>query len=99
MDGIPVMLGGDHAITFANVVLSQRNTRIIGMIHIDTHADCAPQGLCGFKYDHGAHIRRIMELGCLKGKNYTLIGPRGYWPGPDFVQMDGGSRLSVVYYA
>ena len=28
------------------------------------------------------HIRRIMELGCLKGKNYTLIGPRGYWPGP-----------------
>ena len=24
-----------------------------------------------------------MELGCLKGKNYTLIGPRGYWPGPD----------------
>ncbi len=38
------------------------------MIHFDTHADCAPQGLTGFKYDHGAHIRRIMEMGCLKGK-------------------------------
>ena len=83
IDGIPVMLGGDHSITFANVRAFAKKHKNIGMIHIDTHADCAPQGLCGFKYDHGAHIRRIMELGCLKGKNYTLIGPRGYWPGPD----------------
>ena len=83
IDGIPVMLGGDHSITFANVRAFAKKYKNIGMIHIDTHADCAPQGLCGFKYDHGAHIRRIMELGCLKGKNYTLIGPRGYWPGPD----------------
>jgi agmatinase len=77
------MLGGDHSITFANVRAFAKKYKNIGMIHIDTHADCAPQGLTGFKYDHGAHIRRIMELGCLKGKNYTLIGPRGYWPGPD----------------
>ncbi|RPI84622.1 MAG: agmatinase, partial [Nitrosopumilales archaeon] len=83
LDGIPVMLGGDHSITFANVRAFAKKYKNIGMIHIDTHADCAPQGLTGFKYDHGAHIRRIMELGCLKGKNYTLIGPRGYWPGPD----------------
>jgi guanidinobutyrase len=83
LDGIPVMLGGDHSVTFANVRAFAKKYKNIGMIHIDTHADCAPQGLCGFKYDHGAHIRRIMELGCLKGKNYTLIGPRGYWPGPD----------------
>ena len=48
----------------------------IGMIHFDTHADCSPQGLTGFKYDHGAHIRRIMDMGCMKGKNYSLVGPR-----------------------
>ena len=69
--------------TFANVRALSKKYKNIGMIHIDCHADCAPQGLCGFKYDNGAHIRRIMELGCLKGKNYTLIGPRGYWPGPN----------------
>ena len=83
VDAMPIMLGGDHSITFANVRAFAKKHKNIGMIHIDTHADCAPQGLTGFKYDHGAHIRRIMELGCLKGKNYTLIGPRGYWPGPD----------------
>jgi len=83
IDGLPVILGGDHSVTFANVRAFAKKYKNIGMIHIDTHADCAPQGLCGFKYDHGAHIRRIMELGCLKGKNYTLIGPHGYWPGPD----------------
>jgi len=82
-DGIPVMLGGDHSITYANVRAFQKKFKNIGMIHFDTHADCAPQGLTGFKYDHGAHIRRIMEMGCLKGKNYSLVGPRGYWPGRD----------------
>lgn len=82
-DGIPVMLGGDHSITYANVRAFAKKYKNIGMIHFDTHADCAPQGLTGFKYDHGAHIRRIMEMGCLKGKNYSLVGPRGYWPGRD----------------
>jgi agmatinase len=79
---IPIILGGDHSCTFANVRALARKYKKIGMIHIDCHADCAPDGLTGFKYDHGAHIRRIMDLGCLNGKNYTLIGPRGYWPGP-----------------
>ena len=82
-DGIPVILGGDHSITYANVRAFAKKYKNIGMIHFDTHADCAPQGLTGFKYDHGAHIRRIMEMGCLKGKNYSLVGPRGYWPGRD----------------
>ncbi len=82
-DGIPVILGGDHSVTYANVRAFQKKWKNIGMIHFDTHADCAPQGLTGFKYDHGAHIRRIMEMGCLKGKNYSLVGPRGYWPGRD----------------
>ncbi len=80
---IPIILGGDHSCTFANVRALAKKYKKIGMIHIDCHADCAPDGLTGFKYDHGAHIRRIMDLGCLNGKNYTLIGPRGYWPGPD----------------
>lgn len=79
---IPIILGGDHSCTFANVRALAKKYKKIGMIHIDCHADCAPDGLTGFKYDHGTHIRRIMELGCLNGKNYTLIGPRGYWPGP-----------------
>jgi agmatinase len=83
IDAIPIILGGDHSCTFANVRALAKKHKKIGMLHIDCHADCAPDGLTGFKYDHGAHIRRIMDLGCLNGKNYTLIGPRGYWPGPD----------------
>ena len=59
VDAMPIMLGGDHSITFANVRAFAKKHKNIGMIHIDTHADCAPQGLTGFKYDHGAHIRRI----------------------------------------
>lgn len=83
IDAMPIILGGDHSCTFANVRALAKKYKKIGLIHIDCHADCAPDGLTGFKYDHGAHIRRIMDLGCLNGKNYTLIGPRGFWPGPD----------------
>ncbi len=49
IDGLPVILGGDHSVTFANVRAFAKKYKNIGMIHIDTHADCAPQGLCGFK--------------------------------------------------
>jgi agmatinase len=87
----PIVLGGDHSITFANVrALAKKFKGKIGLIHLDAHADCSSSGVVGFKYDHGTFIRRIYELGCLKGKNYTLIGARGYWPGPDLYQWMKG---------
>ena len=81
----PFVLGGDHSITYPCVKgwAEARNYKKIGLIHFDCHADTGDVGLCGFKYDHGAHIRRIYDLGILKGENYTLIGPRGFWPGPE----------------
>ena len=56
IDAIPIILGGDHSVTFANVRALSKKYKNIGMIHIDCHADCAPQGLCGFKYDHAVDI-------------------------------------------
>ena len=80
-DGIPVMLGGDHSITYANVRAFAKKYKNIGMIHFDTHADCAPQGLTGYKYDHGAHIRRIVEMGCPEGQELLPCGTaRGTGP-------------------
>ena len=38
IDGLPVMLGGDHSVTFANVRAFAKKYKNIGMIHIDTHA-------------------------------------------------------------
>lgn len=78
----PFIIGGDHSVTYANVKgwAEARGYKKIGMIHFDCHADTANEGLCGFEYDHGAHIRRIWDLGILNGENYTLIGPRGFWP-------------------
>lgn len=78
----PFIIGGDHSITAANVKgwAEARRYKKVGLIHFDCHADTADKGLCGFEFDHGAHIRRIWDLGILDGKNYTLIGPRGFWP-------------------
>lgn len=81
----PFVLGGDHSITHQDVKgwAEARDYDNIGMIHFDCHADTDDSGVTGFEYDHGAHIKRIVDLGILDGDNYTLIGPRGYWPGPD----------------
>ncbi len=80
----PFSIGGDHSLTYPNVKgwSEARGYKKIGIIHFDCHADTGDEGLCGFKYDHGAHIKRIHDLGILKGENYTLIGPRGFWPDP-----------------
>ena len=60
VDGIPVMLGGDHSITFANVRAFAKKDKNIGMIHIDTHAIVLPR----------ACVRFRVRLWCTHQKNY-----------------------------
>ena len=86
----PFVLGGDHSITYANITgwAEANNYDSIGLIHFDCHADTEDTGVTGFEHDHGAHIKRLYDTGLLSGENYTLIGPRGYWPDSDvYTQM------------
>ena len=84
-DAMPLIIGGDHSISYPDIKgwAEANGYDDIGLIHFDCHADTGEDGLTGFKYDHGAWVKRVHDLGIMDGDNYTLIGPRGFWPGPD----------------
>ncbi|ADJ16631.1 agmatinase family protein [Halalkalicoccus jeotgali] len=81
----PIVIGGDHSISYPDIKgwAEANGYDDIGLIHFDCHADTGDDGLTGFEYDHGAWVKRVYDDGLMAGENYTLIGPRGFWPGPE----------------
>jgi agmatinase len=78
---IPIMFGGDHSITWpaATAVAEVRRPGSIGIVHFDAHADTANDTF-GNLASHGTPMRRLIESGAVKGKNFVQVGLRGYWP-------------------
>jgi agmatinase len=80
---VPIILGGDHSITWpsASAVAQARAPRSIGIVHFDAHADTANDDW-GVLAGHGTPMRRLIESGAVKGRNFVQVGLRGYWPPP-----------------
>jgi agmatinase len=78
---IPIIFGGDHSITWpaATAVAEVRRPGSIGIVHFDAHADTASDSH-GVLASHGTPMRRLIESGAVKGKNFVQVGLRGYWP-------------------
>ncbi len=78
---IPIVLGGDHSITWpsATAIAEVRKPGSIGIVHFDAHADTANDDW-GVLAGHGTPMRRLIESGAVKGKNFVQVGLRGYWP-------------------
>lgn len=84
---IPIVLGGDHSITWpsATAIAEVRRPGSIGIVHFDAHADTAADDW-GVLSGHGTPMRRLIESGAVKGKNFVQVGLRGYWPPVDTFQ-------------
>jgi agmatinase len=80
---IPVVLGGDHSITFADATAVARHVGWgrVSVVHFDAHADTGEIEF-GSLYGHGRPMRRLIESGAVRGDRFLQIGLRGYWPGP-----------------
>jgi agmatinase len=81
---IPLVLGGDHTITWPDVtgVARARGWGKIGVIHFDAHADTGDITF-GSLIGHGQPMRRLIESGAVRGDRFLQIGLRGYWPEPE----------------
>jgi agmatinase len=81
---IPIVLGGDHSITWpaATAVADVRRPGSIGIVHFDAHADTANEDW-GVLAGHGTPMRRLIESGAVRGRNFVQVGLRGYWPPKD----------------
>lgn len=83
----PIVLGGDHSITFpsATAVARHHGFGNVGMIHFDAHADTA-NDVEGNLASHGTPMRRLIESGAVLGRNFVQVGLRGYWPPADVLE-------------
>ena len=91
---IPVVLGGDHSITRADVTGVARtygNGRV-SVLHFDAHADTGDVEF-GSLYGHGQPMRRLIESGAARGDRFLQIGLRGYWPGPETLDWMARQRM------
>lgn len=91
---IPLVLGGDHTITWpdATGVARAHGWGRIGLIHFDAHADT---GLITFGslIGHGHPMRQLIESGAVRGDRFLQMGLRGYWPEPETLDWMAGQQM------
>ncbi|MDQ1628377.1 MAG: guanidinobutyrase [Actinomycetota bacterium] len=91
---IPVVLGGDHSITLADVtgVARRYGAGRVSVVHFDAHADTGDIEF-GSLYGHGQPMRRLIESGAARGDRFLQIGLRGYWPPPATLDWMAEQRM------
>ena len=91
---VPVILGGDHTITFpdATGVARHRGWGRVSLIHFDAHADTGDTQW-GSLHGHGTPMRRLIESGAVRGDRFLQIGLRGYWPEPPTLAWMAEQRM------
>ena len=91
---IPVVLGGDHSIAFADAkgVANVLGHGRVSMIHFDAHADTGDTEF-GSLWGHGQPMRRLIESGALRGDRFLQLGLRGYWPEPPTLDWMARQRM------
>lgn len=80
----PILIGGDYSVTWpsATAVARKYGWGKLGLVHFDAHADTADI-LEGNLASHGTPMRRLIESGAVRGRNFVQVGLRGYWPPPE----------------
>lgn len=91
---IPLILGGDHTITWPDVtgVARAKGWGRVSVIHFDAHADTGDIEF-GSLIGHGQPMRRLIESGAARGDRFLQIGLRGYWPGPEILDWMAQQRM------
>ena len=91
---VPIVLGGDHTITYPNAtgVARVHGFGDVGLVHFDAHADTGNLQN-GYLYGHGTPMRRLIESGAIPGHRFVQIGLRGYWPEPDVIAWMREQRM------
>lgn len=91
---VPLVLGGDHTITWPDVtgVARARGWGRISVIHFDAHADTGDIEF-GSLVGHGQPMRRLIESGAVRGDRFFQVGLRGYWPPPNILEWMAEQRM------
>jgi agmatinase len=78
----PVVLGGDHSITLAELRALHRRHGPMALVHLDAHGDTWYEYF-GQRYYHGTTFRRAAEEGLIDPAASIQAGMRGSLYGPE----------------
>jgi formimidoylglutamase len=75
----PIVLGGDHTILWpdAAAMADVYGAGKVGVLHFDTHADCA-NTMYGSLVTHGSPIRRLINDEHIPARNFIQVGLHSY---------------------
>ena len=93
---VPLILGGDHSITEANVSACAGADAPVGLLHFDTHTDTAPE-IYGQELSHGTPMFRLVEGGTVDPARYVQIGLRGWWPEADVMEWQRERGITSIH--
>ena len=78
---MPIILGGDHYITYPLVQGFKSSLgKSVGLIQLSSQLDLGDQDAVWGKDWHGATLRRLLDQGVVEGKNVAFIGTQGFIP-------------------
>ena len=91
---LPIVLGGDHSITLAELRAVAKKHGPVALVHFDSHSDLCDE-VFGEKYNHGTPFRRALEEGLLDAGHSIQVGMRGslYDPGEHKLAAELGMKL------
>ena len=73
---IPILLGGDHAITLPELRAIAKKHGPVSLLHFDSHSDTVDEYF-GKPYNHGTPFRRAVEEDLLDVEHSIQVGLRG----------------------
>jgi agmatinase len=73
---VPLVLGGDHSITLAELRVLAARHGVLGLVHLDAHGDTWDEYF-GQRYFHGTTFRRAVEEGLVDPRRSVQAGLRG----------------------
>lgn len=94
----PIILGGDHSITLAELRAVAKKYGPVALVHFDSHSDLCDE-VFGQKYNHGTPFRRALEEGLIDPAHSIQIGMRGslYDPNEHKMAAELGMELIPAY--
>jgi agmatinase len=91
----PAALGGDHAITLAELRALARKHGPLALVQLDSHGDVW-ESYFGQRYFHGTTFKRAHEEGLLEPSASVQAGMRGSLYGPEDLQVARDMGFTVL---
>jgi len=92
---VPLVLGGDHAITLGELRAIVKKHGKVSLIHFDSHLDLNDR-VFGQPYNHGTVFRRALEEGLIDPTTSIQVGMRGSLYNPNDFKIAADLGFEVI---